>query len=180
MKKEIYFNWQGKQLSINESKKQSLGKLSPCYEESVDWENTENVYIEGENLEVLKLLQDDYMSSIAAIYIEPPYNIGRNYVYKDDYIDNLSSYLINRFIPNSAEYNKKHSHANWLNMMYPRLLLAKKLLQDEGVIFISIDDYEACHLKMICNEIFGKDKSFFASLFCRKLECSYANYSCNR
>lgn len=152
------FEWAGKRRAIAEAQKRSTGTLRPCPEESEDWDNTENLYIEGDNLEVLKLLQDCYLGAIKMIYIDPPYNTGKDFVYKDNYRDNLSNYLeqINTTNAVNSEVSGRY-HTNWLNMMYPRLKLARNLLTDDGVIFISIDDHEVANLKTICNEIFGED-----------------------
>lgn len=152
------FEWAGKRRAIAEAQKRSTGTLRPCPEESEDWENTENLYIEGDNLEVLKLLQDSYLGAIKMIYIDPPYNTGKDFVYKDNYRDNLSNYLEQTNTTNAvnSEVSGRY-HTNWLNMMYPRLKLARNLLTDDGVIFISIDDNEVSNLKTICDEIFGED-----------------------
>lgn len=157
------FTWPGKSQAIRESQKQSTGTLRPCKEESKNWDTTQNLYIEGDNLEVLKLLQKGYNDKIKAIYIDPPYNTGKDFVYKDDYKDNLKNYLEltgqtkngKRFTTNTESEGRFHS--NWLNMMYPRLKLARNLLTDDGVIFISIDDTEVENLRKICDEIFGED-----------------------
>lgn len=152
------FEWSGKRRAIAEAQKRSTGTLRPCPEESVDWDNTENLYIEGDNLEVLKLLQDSYMGAIKMIYIDPPYNTGKDFVYKDNYKDNLSNYLEQTNTTNAVNSEASgRYHTNWLNMMYPRLKLARNLLTDDGVIFISIDDNEVSNLKSICDEIFGED-----------------------
>lgn len=151
------FEWAGKRRAIAEAQKRSTGTLRPCPEESEDWENTENLYIEGDNLEVLKLLQDSYLGAIKMIYIDPPYNTGKDFVYKDNYRDNLSNYLEQTNTTNAvnSEVSGRY-HTNWLNMMYPRLKLARNLLTDDGVIFISIDDNEVSNLKTICDEILEK------------------------
>ena len=152
------FEWAGKRRAIAEAQKRSTGTLRPCPEESEDWGNTENLYIEGDNLEVLKLLQDAYIGAIKMIYIDPPYNTGKDFVYKDNYRDNLSNYLEQTNTTNAVNSEASgRYHTNWLNMMYPRLKLARNLLTDDGVIFISIDDNEVSNLKTICDEIFGED-----------------------
>ena len=162
------FTWPGKTQAIKESQKQSTGTLRPYHEESKNWDTTQNLYIEGDNLEVLKLLQKGYYNKIKCIYIDPPYNTGNEFIYKDDFKDNTLNYLkltgqlfeddenINIKLSNNAETDGRY-HSNWLNMMYPRLKLAKYLLKDDGVIFISIDDNEVLNLLEICNEIFGED-----------------------
>lgn len=158
------FTWAGKAQARREAHKPSTGTLRPCKEESVDWDTTENLYIEGDNLEVLKLLQKSYASKVKMIYIDPPYNTGKDFVYKDNYKDNLKNYQQitgqvddegNRLSTNSESDGRFHS--NWLNMIFPRLLLARNLLRDDGVIFISIDDNECENLKKVCDEVFGPD-----------------------
>lgn len=152
------FEWAGKRRAIAEAQKRSTGTLLPCPEESVDWDDTENLYIEGDNLEVLKLLQDSYLGAVKMIYIDPPYNTGKDFVYKDDYRDNLSNYIEMTNTTNAVNSEASgRYHTNWLNMMYPRLKLARNLLTDDSVIFISIDDNEFDNLKKICDEIFGED-----------------------
>ncbi len=156
------FTWPGKTQAIKESQKQSTGTLRPCKEESKNWDTTQNLYIEGDNLEVLKLLQKGYYNKIKAIYIDPPYNTGKDFIYPDDYKDNLNNYKEltgqmgggKNLTTNSETQGRFHS--NWLNMMYPRLKLARNLLSDDGAIFISIDENEADNLKKLCNEIFGE------------------------
>ncbi|MDR0995915.1 MAG: site-specific DNA-methyltransferase [Tannerella sp.] len=153
-------NWAGKAQARREAQKQSLGTLRPCPAESVDWDTTQNVYIEGDNLEVLKLLQKSYHAQVKMIYIDPPYNTGKDFVYKDDYNDNIKNYLKltgqDRSLGTNTESDGRY-HSNWLNMMYPRLKLARNLLRDDGVIFISIDDHEVAQLRKLCDEIFGED-----------------------
>ena len=167
---EIYtFTWPGKTQAIKESQKQSTGTLRPYRKESKNWDITENLYIEGDNLEVLKLLQKGYYNKIKMIYIDPPYNRGRDSVYKDNYKDNLANYLENtnqidsgKKLTTNTESNGRF-HSIWLNMMYPRLKLARNLLKEDGIIFISIDDNELNNLKTICDEIFGPE-NFIAIL----------------
>ena len=158
------FTWAGKQNARREAQKTSTGTLRPCPQESVNFDTTENIYIEGDNLEVLKLLQKSYHNKIKMIYIDPPYNTGKDFVYKDNYHDNLQNYKEitgqvdsegNRLSTNSEASGRFHS--NWLNMMYPRLKLARNLLKDDGVIFISIDDKEMNNLRKICDDVFGED-----------------------
>lgn len=160
------FTWPGKHQARQEALKRSTGTLRPAKDESVDWDKTENLYIEGDNLEVLKLLQKSYFNKVKMIYIDPPYNTGKDFVYKDNYKDNLAEYN-EKFNRTDAEGNVLSSetnnegnaryHSNWLNMMYPRLQLARTLLKDDGVIFISIDDNEVHNLRRICDEIFGEE-----------------------
>lgn len=158
------FTWNGKMNALRLSQTPSVGTLRPCKEESRDWDTTQNLYIEGDNLEVLKLLQNSYLNKIKMIYIDPPYNTGKDFVYADDTKDNLSNYKkITKQINsegNSISTNSETSgryHTNWLNLMYPRLRLARNLLTDDGIIFISIDDNEVNNLQKICDEIFGED-----------------------
>ncbi len=162
---DVYkFTWVGKTQARREAHKPSTGTLRPCKGESVNWDTTQNLYIEGDNLEVLKLLQKSYSNKVNMIYIDPPYNTGNDFVYKDDYKDNLKHYQQvtgqldgegNKLSTNSESDGRYHS--NWLNMMYPRLKLARNLLSDDGVIFMSIDDNEVENLKKIGNEIFGEE-----------------------
>lgn len=164
-KEERYrFEWKGKSKAVRESQKQSTGTLRPCKEESKNWDTTENLYIEGDNLEVLKLLQKTYHGKIKMIYIDPPYNTGNDFVYPDDYKDNLQNYLEltgqvdedGKKLGTNSEVGGRY-HTNWLNMMYPRLRLARNLLKDDGVIFISIDDNEVHNLRKVCDEVFGEE-----------------------
>ena len=174
------FTWPGKTQAIKEAQKQSSGTLRPSREESKNWDSTQNLYIEGDNLEVLKLLQKSYYNKIKCIYIDPPYNTGKDFIYPDNYKDNLENYLIvsdqalnfnndggggNRFdfkLSTNTESNGRY-HSNWLSMMYPRLKLVRNLLTDDGIIFISIDDNEVKNLRNICNEIFGEE-NFIAQI----------------
>ncbi|MBX2982566.1 MAG: site-specific DNA-methyltransferase [Flavobacteriales bacterium] len=160
---EFYrFTWAGKAQARREAHKPSTGTLRPCPEESVDWDSTKNLYIEGDNLEVLKLLQKSYTGKVKMIYIDPPYNTGKDFVYKDNYRDNLRNYKEqtgqvdsegNTLSTNSDTDGRYHS--NWLNMMYPRLRLARNLLREDGVIFVSIDDNELSNLLELCYNVFG-------------------------
>lgn len=158
------FKWNGKGKALRLSQTPSIGTLRPCKEESKDWDNTENLYIEGDNLEVLKLLQKSYYGKVKMIYIDPPYNTGNDFVYKDDFHDNIQNYKEitgqvdgeGNKIDTNTESNGRF-HTDWLNMMYPRLRLARNLLTDDGVIFISIDDNEQENLKRICDEVFGEN-----------------------
>ena len=158
------FTWNGKGRALRLSQTPSLGTLRPCKEESKDWDTTQNLYIEGDNLEVLKLLQKSYYGKVKMIYIDPPYNTGKDFVYKDDFHDSLENYKRitgqvdgnGNPISTNTETSGRY-HTDWLNMMYPRLRLARNLLRDDGVIFISIDDNELFNLKKICDEIFGED-----------------------
>ncbi len=160
------FTWNGKQEAKRIAQIPSTGTLRPCKEESKNWDSTQNLYIEGDNLEVLKLLQKSYHKKVKMIYIDPPYNTGKDFVYKDNFRDNIKNYMEqtgqidsdgNRLSTNSDTNGRYHS--DWLSMMYPRLKLARNLLKDDGVIFISIDDNEVANLRKLCDEIFGEDNS---------------------
>ena len=158
------FTWAGKRDAIQLLQTPTRATLVPCREESVDFDTTGNIFIEGDNLEVLKLLYKPYFGEVKAIYIDPPYNTGGDFVYSDNYKDPLSTYLQitgqkdeegNRLTSN-AETNGRY-HSAWLSMMYPRLFLARQLLKDDGIVFISIDDHEVCNLRMLMNEVFGEE-----------------------
>lgn len=152
------FYWYGKENSIKEYFKPIDKTLRPNKESSKNWDDTENLYIEGDNLEVLKLLQKSYFGKIKMIYIDPPYNTGKDFVYKDNFRDNIANYkdITSQTTIANPEVNGRY-HTDWLNMMYPRLKLARNLLTDDGVIFISIDDHEIAQLKLLCNEVFGEE-----------------------
>lgn len=158
------FTWNGKTKARQLAQTPSTGTLRPCIEESVNWNTTENLFIEGDNLEVLKVLQRSYHKKVDLIYIDPPYNTGKDFIYPDNFKDNVKNYLQitgqidsgGKAISSETEKSGRY-HTNWLNMMYPRLKLARNLLSDDGVIFISIDDTEQSNLKSICDEIFGED-----------------------
>lgn len=157
--KERYeFTWNGKTEAIQLAQKQTTGTLRPCKEESVNWSTTQNMYIEGDNLEVLRILQNSYRNRIKMIYIDPPYNTGKDFVYKDDFHDNVKSYKerLEENMKSNADTNGRY-HTDWLNLMYPRLKIAKNLLKDDGFIFISIDDNEITNLRKVCDEIFGEE-----------------------
>ncbi|MDY0090964.1 MAG: site-specific DNA-methyltransferase, partial [Flavobacteriaceae bacterium] len=162
--KERYrLEWPGKREAIVTANLPINKTLRPCRKESVDFDNTENLYIEGDNLEVLKLLQESYLGKIKMIYIDPPYNTGKDFVYKDNFTQDSDEYqeeaglkdeYNNRLVANPDTSGRYHS--DWLTMMYPRLKLARNLLTDNGVIFISIDDNEVHNLRKICDEVFGE------------------------
>jgi len=156
--------WHGKKKARQIALMPSLGTLRPCKEESVDWDTTQNLFIEGDNLEVLKLLQKSYANKVKMIYIDPPYNTGKEFIYPDKFQDNLDTYLKytgqkddEGFKVSSNTESSGRYHTNWLNMMYPRLKLARGLLKDDGVIFISIDENEVASLRKLCDEIFGEE-----------------------
>ena len=159
-----HISWPGKADCFRIIQKPSLGTLKPCKKESFDWDKTQNLFIEGDNLEVLKLLQKSYHNKVKMIYIDPPYNTGKDFIYPDNYSETLETYLQytgqkdaegKRFSTNQETDGRFHS--KWINMMYPRLFLARNLLRDDGVIFISIDDNEVTNLRNICDEIFGEE-----------------------
>lgn len=164
-KEERYrFEWNGKSKAIRISQTPSTGTLRPCKEESKDWDTTQNLYIEGDNLEVLKLLQKSYQNKIKMIYIDPPYNTGKDFVYKDDFRDNLWNYLaLTGQLDEEGKKNSTNSetsgryHTDWLNMMYPRLRLSRNLLSDDGVIFISIGQDELHNIIKLCDELYGEE-----------------------
>ena len=162
------FEWKGKSECYKIAGKRSTGTLRPCVQESVDFENTNNLYIEGDNLEVLKLLQNAYYRKVKMIYIDPPYNTGNDFVYEDDFKDPLTKYkeITSQTTKSNPETMGRY-HTNWLNMMYPRLRLAANLLRDDGVIFISIDDNEVTNLRKLCDEVFGEE-NFIAQFPWRK------------
>lgn len=158
------FTWPDKKKSVLLANAPISKTLRPCREESVDFDNTKNLYIEGDNLEVLKLLQETYLGKIKMIYIDPPYNTGNDFVYEDDFAQSTEEYLAgsgqfdengNRMVQNTESNGRFHT--DWLNMIYPRLRLAKDLLTDDGIVFISINDCENTNLEKICDEIFGPD-----------------------
>ena len=168
------FTWVGKRAALQEAAKPIRKTLRPCPEESVDWENTKNLYIEGDNLEVLKLLQNSYMGEVKMIYIDPPYNTGNDFVYQDDFHQTKKDFDLfsgdvneegERLVKNTESNGRFHS--DWCSMIYSRLMVARSLLKEDGVIFISIDDNEQRNLKIICDEVFG-EKNFVAMIPWRK------------
>ncbi|MFC8560227.1 site-specific DNA-methyltransferase [Peribacillus frigoritolerans] len=168
--KERYeFTWNGKTEAIQLAQKQTTGTLRPCKDESVNWDTTQNLYIEGDNLEVLRILQSSYRNKVKMIYIDPPYNTGKDFIYKDDFHNNVKNYIerLSENMKSNAETQGRF-HTDWLNLMYPRLKLARNLLTTDGVIFISIDDHEVHNLRKICDEIFG-DENFVAEIAWEKV-----------
>ena len=168
------FTWPGKKQSIITANAPISKTLRPCREESVDFDNTENLYIEGDNLDVLKLLREDYLGKVKMIYIDPPYNTGNDFIYEDNFVNSVDDYIQNsgqvddegnRLAANTESNGRFHT--DWLNMIYPRLKVARDLLSEDGVIFISIDDNELENLKKICNEIFG-ESNFRNIIQCRR------------
>jgi adenine-specific DNA-methyltransferase len=168
-------NWHGKRRARQIALTPSTGTLRPCPEESVDWDTTRNLMIEGDNLEVLKLLQKSYAGKVKLIYIDPPYNTGKDFVYPDDFHDNIRNYLEltgqvdseGRKISSNTEASGRF-HTDWLNMMYPRLKLARSLLREDGVLFISIADHEIHNLRALMNEIYGEE-NFVAAVIWQKV-----------
>ncbi|HUT03673.1 MAG TPA: site-specific DNA-methyltransferase [bacterium] len=158
------FTWSGKARARRLAQTPSTGTLRPCPEESVNWDTTQNLFIEGDNLEVLKLLQKSYHKKVKMIYIDPPYNTGNDFIYPDDFRDGIKNYMEltgqtdgeGRRLSTNAETSGRY-HTDWLNMMYPRLRLARNLLRVDGVIFISIDDNESANLRKLCDEVFGEE-----------------------
>jgi adenine-specific DNA-methyltransferase len=168
------FTWAGKKQASKILQIPSRGSLVPVVEESVSFENTKNIFIEGDNLEVLKLLYDSYFKVIKMIYIDPPYNTGKDFVYSDNFTDPLDTYLKisgqkdseGNLLTTNPDTSGRY-HSSWLTMMYPRLFIARQLLRDDGVIFVSIDDHEIHNLRMLMNEIFGEE-NFIATIVWQK------------
>ena len=170
-KEERYqFTWPDKRKAILTANQPIAATLRPCREESMDFDNTDNLYIEGDNLDVLKLLRETYLNRVKMIYIDPPYNTGNDFIYEDDFSEETSDFLRrdgqydeqgNRLTPNLDSNGRFHT--DWVNMMYPRLKLARNLLREDGVIFVSIDDGEVANLRKLCDEIFGEE-NFFAQI----------------
>ncbi len=163
-------NWPGKREALLTANTPIAKTLRPCRDESVNFDSTANLFVEGDNLEALKLLQEPYLGKVKLIYIDPPYNTGNDFIYEDDFAEGVDSFLVksnqkdlagNRLIANTVANGRFHS--DWLSMMYPRLKLARNLLLEDGCIFISIDDNEYCRLKSLCDEVFGSEN--FVSTF---------------
>jgi adenine-specific DNA-methyltransferase len=181
-KERFGMNWPGKADCFKTIQQPSIATLVPDREESINFDTTENLFIEGDNLEVLKLLQKSYLGKVKMIYIDPPYNTGNEFIYPDNYSENLNTYLEytgqidgegRKFSTNTETDGRFHS--KWLNMMYPRLFLAKNLLSEDGVIFVSIDDNEVHNLKSLCNEIFGEENFVADMIWQKKTGSSDAN-----
>ena len=169
-----HLNWPGKREALLTANAPIAKTLRPCREESVDFDTTKNLFIEGDNLDALKLLQETYLGKVKMIYIDPPYNPGNDFIYEDDFAENADEFLLrsnqkdeegNRLIANTESNGRFHS--DWLSMIYPRLKLARNLLRDDGVIFISIDDNEAPNIRKVCDEVFGAD-NFIAELLWKR------------
>lgn len=168
------FTWPDKRNAIRLANAPTTDTLRPCREDSVDFDNTQNLYIEGDNLQVLKLLRENYLGKVKMIYIDPPYNTGNDFVYNDDFSQSADEYVHNsgqideegnRLVANTESNGRFHT--DWLNMIYPRLKVAKDLLSEDGVIFISIDDNEVENLRKVCDNVFG-EKNFVAQLIWKK------------
>ena len=180
------FTWPDKKKAVLAANAPISATLRPCRAESVDFDTTQNLYIEGDNLDVLKLLQETYLGKIKMIYIDPPYNTGNDFVYNDDFSENAEDYLANsgqfdaqgKQLVQNTESNGRF-HTDWLNMIYPRLKLAKDLLSDDGAIFISLDDGEADNLKKICNEVFGADNFRNTILVRRRIKSLNSQFADN-
>ncbi len=163
------FRWKGKSECLRLAQKRSTATLRPVPQDSVNWDTTQNLYIEGDNLEVLKLLQRTYFRRVKMIYIDPPYNTGSDFVYEDDFADPLARYKeVTAQTTKSNPETMGRYHTNWLNMMYPRLRLAANLLRDDGVIFVSIDDGEQANMRKLCDEVFGEE-NFMAQIIWQKV-----------
>lgn len=170
-----HLNWPGKREALLTANAPIAKTLRPCREESVDFDTTKNLFVEGDNLEALKLLQETYLGKVKMIYIDPPYNTGNDFIYEDDFAENADEFLKrsnqkdeegNRLMANTEANGRFHS--DWLTMMYPRLKLARNLLRDDGVLFVSIDDNEVQSLRQICAEIFG-EQNFVATIIWQKV-----------
>lgn len=181
------FTWPNKKKAILAANAPISSTLRPCREESVDFDNTENLYIEGDNLDVLKLLQETYLGKVKMIYIDPPYNTGNDFVYNDDfaqtadeYMDNSGQYDAdgNRLVQNNESNGRFHT--DWLNMLYPRLKLAKDLLTDDGAIFISVDENEVENMQKVCNEIFGEENYAATFIWTRTSTPPSLSYKCRK
>ena len=175
-----HLNWPGKREALLTANAPIAKTLRPCREESVDFETTQNLFIEGDNLDALKLLQETYLGKVKMIYIDPPYNTGNDFIYEDDFAENTDEFLLrsnqkdeegNRLVANTESNGRFHS--DWLSMMYPRLKLAKNLLHEEGVIYVSIDDTEQENLKKLCSEIFGSNNFIAQFIWVKKKKGSH-------
>ncbi|HDD9476797.1 TPA: site-specific DNA-methyltransferase, partial [Escherichia coli] len=170
-------NWPGKREALLTANAPIAKTLRPCREESVNFDTTENLFIEGDNLDALKMLQETYLGKVKMIYIDPPYNTGNDFIYEDDYSENTENYFLksnqkdiqgNRLVANKDSNGRFHS--DWLSMIYSRIKLSRNLLCDDGVIFISIDDGEVANLRKLCDEVFGE--SNLISQICHKSRAS--------
>lgn len=171
------FTWPDKRMHAHLANTPTTKTLRPCREESVDFDHTQNLYIEGDNLDVLKVIRETYLGKVKMIYIDPPYNTGNDFVYNDDFVQDTDEYKdnsgqldeeSNRLVQNTESNGRFHT--DWLNMIYPRLKVAKDLLSDDGVIFISIDDHEYSNLKKVCDEIFGEERHLITFIWVNSLK----------
>ena len=174
------FTWVGKRAAQREAAAPCRKTLRPCPEESIDWDTTQNLYIEGDNLEVLKLLQNSYMGKVKMIYIDPPYNTGNDFVYHDDFTQSANEYDEHNLDDEGNRYRKNTDsngrfHSDWCSMIYARLMVARSLLTEDGVIFISIDDNEVENLRKICDEVFGTDNFVSQFIWEKKKKPSFLN-----
>jgi adenine-specific DNA-methyltransferase len=176
-------NWPGKREALLTANAPVAKTLRPCREESVDFDSTQNLFIEGDNLDALKLLQETYLGKVKMIYIDPPYNTGNDFIYHDDFTQNFDEFLVNtnqkdatgnKLVANTESNGRFHS--DWLSMMFPRIKLARNLLKEDGLIFISIDDCEAASLRKVCDEIFGEE-NFLAQIVWKKIYSGKADAS---
>lgn len=168
------FTWPGKRDAIRQSQIPSTATLRPQKDKSVDWDDTKNIYIEGDNLEALKLLQHSYHGKVKMIYIDPPYNTGHDFVYKDTFGDSVANYKEQAGLAGQSNPDTSgRYHSNWCSMMYPRLKLARELLTDDGIIFISIDDHEYVNLCKILDEIFGENNHLVTFVWTSKGSGAY-------
>lgn len=180
------FTWPDKKKAILLANSPINATLRPCREESVDFDNTQNLYIEGDNLDVLKCLKETYLGKVKMIYIDPPYNTGNDFVYEDNFAESTSEYLANsgqydeqgNRLVNNTESNGRF-HTDWLNMIYPRLKVARELLTEDGVIFISVDDNEVENLKIVCNEIFGESNFVATCVWKRRASSAMDRSNCS-
>jgi len=175
-------NWPGKREALLTANAPIAKTMRPSRADSVNFDSTQNLYIEGDNLDALKLLQSTYLGKVKMIYIDPPYNTGNDFIYEDDFAEDSASYLQrsnqkdevgNRLVANNESNGRFHS--DWLSMMYPRLKLARNLLRDDGVIFISIDDNEQANLRRLCDEVFGEQNFIGQMIWKRRASSAMAN-----
>ena len=173
-RERYHLDWPGKREALLAANAPIAKTLRPCREESVDFDTTKNIFIEGDNLDALKLLQETYLNKVKLIYIDPPYNTGNDFIYEDDFAENSESFFVrsnqkddegNRLIANTETNGRFHS--NWLSMIYSRVKLARNLLTEDGIIFISIDDHEVANLRRVCDEVFG-EANFVATIVWQK------------
>ena len=177
-RERYHLNWPGKREALLTANAPIAKTLRPCREESKDFDTTENLFVEGDNLDALKLLQETYLGKVKMIYIDPPYNTGKDFIYADNFAETTEAYLLdsgqrdeegNRLVANTDSNGRFHS--DWLSMMYSRLKLARNLLKDDGVIFISIDDGEVGNIRKLCDEIYGAESFVTNAIWEKWNEC---------